>query len=71
MVLTAANVRDSKVFEELVDAVGPIKRPGTGRPRKRPEKLHADEGYDFGRCRVLRALPSGFASSWDQEPRRE
>ena len=51
VVLTAANVHDSKVFEELVDAVEPIKRPGRGRPRKRPEKLHADKGYDFPRCR--------------------
>ena len=53
--LTAANVHDSKVFEELVDAVEPIKLPGRGRPRKRPEKLHADKAYDYLRCReVLR-----------------
>jgi hypothetical protein len=39
--LTAANVHDSNVFEELVDAVEPIERP-RGRPRKRPKKLHAD-----------------------------
>ena len=51
VVLTAANVHDSKVLEESVDAIGPIKRPGRGRPRKRPNKLHADKGYDFGRCR--------------------
>jgi len=53
VVLTAANVHDSKVFEELVDAVEPIKRPGRGRPRKRPKKLHADKAYDFPRCRVV------------------
>jgi transposase len=51
VVLTAANVHDSKVFEELVDAIEPIRRPGRGRPRRRPEKLHADKGYDFPRCR--------------------
>ena len=51
VVLSAANVHDSKVFEELVDALEPIKRSGRGRPRKRPEKLHADKGYDFPRCR--------------------
>ena len=51
VVLTAANVHDSKVLEESVDAIEPIKRPGRGRPRKRPKKLHADKGYDFGRCR--------------------
>jgi hypothetical protein len=33
-----------------VDAVSPIGKP-RGRPRKRPKKLHADKGYDFGRCR--------------------
>lgn len=26
--LTAANVHDSTVFEELLDSIGPIKRPG-------------------------------------------
>ncbi len=50
MTLTAANVHDSMVFEELLDAIEPIKRP-RGRPRKRPKKLHADKGYDFPRCR--------------------
>jgi transposase len=53
VVLTAANVHDSRAFEELVDAVGPIKRPGRGRPLRRPEKLHADKGYDFPRCRAV------------------
>jgi len=49
--LIAPNVHDSKVFEELLDGIEPIKHPGRGRPRKRPEKLHADKGYDFPRCR--------------------
>ena len=39
MTLTAADVYDSNVFEELVDAIEPIKRP-RGRPRKRSKKLH-------------------------------
>ncbi len=51
---TAANVHDSKMLEQAVDAIlrpvsGPRGRPG--RPRKRPGKLHADKGYDFSRCR--------------------
>jgi len=50
-VLTAANVHDSMVFEELIDAVEPLKRPGRGRPRKRPEKLHADKAYDDKKCK--------------------
>jgi transposase len=49
--LTAANVHDSVVLEELLDAIPPIKALW-GRPRRRPIKLHADKGYDFGRCRA-------------------
>ena len=66
VVLSAANIRDSKVFEELIDAVEPIALPSMGRPRKRPAKLHADKGYDFPvaerRCATAasrRALPRG------------
>ena len=52
---SAANVHDSKVLEEVVDAISPIRKPSRGRPRKRPRKLHADKAYDFPRCRgVLR-----------------
>ena len=50
MIITAANVHDSMVFEELIDAIEPIKRP-RGRPRKRPEKLHADKAYDDKKCK--------------------
>jgi len=55
--LSAANVHDSQLLEQLVDAVpaviGPRGRPG--RPRRRPAKLHADKGYDYPTCRrVLR-----------------
>jgi IS5 family transposase len=34
----------------VVDAVRPV-RQRRGRSRKRPDKLHADKGYDFDRCR--------------------
>ena len=52
VVLTAANIHDdSTIFEEAVDATEPIKGPGGGRPRKRPEKLNADKGYDAKKCR--------------------
>jgi IS5 family transposase len=47
--LSAANVHDSMVFEELIDAIEPLKRP-RGRPRKRPRKLHADKAYDDKKC---------------------
>ena len=48
--LSGANRHDSAVFEELLDAVPPIKTPA-GRRRQRPVKLHADKGYDIPRCR--------------------
>ena len=53
MVLTGAQVHDSKVLEELVNAVEPVEpvKGARGRPRKRPEKLHADKAYDYLRCR--------------------
>lgn len=48
--VTGANRHDSVVFEELVDALPAV--PGKrGRPRCRPDKLHADKAYDIPRCR--------------------
>jgi len=48
---SAANVHDSSVLEEAVDAISPIRKPSRGRARKRPVKLHADKAHDFPRCR--------------------
>lgn len=50
IVQSAANVHDSKMLEEAIDAIQPIRTPQSRR-RKRPTKLHADKGYDYGRCR--------------------
>jgi IS5 family transposase len=58
VIISGANVHDSKMLEETVDAIPPLHLPGKrrGRPRKRPVKLHADKGYDYSRCRrALRA----------------
>ena len=49
--LTAANRPDGSVFTALIDGIKPIKRP-RGRPRKRPDKLHAAKAYDSAPCRV-------------------
>lgn len=48
--LTGANTHDSVPFEPLLDAVPPVKGK-RGRPRRRPDKLHADKAYDYARCR--------------------
>jgi transposase len=50
LLLSPANVHDSRLLEPLLDAV-PAIRQCAGRPRKRPGKLHADKGYDHDRCR--------------------
>ena len=48
--LTGANQHESTVFEAVLDRIPPLKRP-RGRPRTRPDKLHADKAYDMPRCR--------------------
>jgi transposase len=50
LALTGAHVLDSKAFEDLIDSIAPVKCK-RGRPRRRPDKLHADKGYDHQRCR--------------------
>ena len=41
-----------KLLEPLVDAIPPV-RGKRGRPKRRPKKLHADQGYDYDECRAL------------------
>jgi transposase len=48
--LSAANCNDNLMLETALDAVPPIRRP-RGRPRRRPDKLHADKAYDYPACR--------------------
>ena len=54
-VVSAANRPDHTVFVPLVERIPPhpegTRRP-RGRPRKRPDKLHADKGYDYRHCRA-------------------
>jgi transposase len=49
--VTAANVHDSRMLEPMLDAIPPLKTGRRGRPRRRPDKLHGDKGYDYRRCR--------------------
>jgi transposase len=49
--LSGANRHDTMLFEEVLDAIPPIRTPA-GRRRKRPSKLHADKAYDIPRCRT-------------------
>lgn len=49
--VSGANRQDCMLFEPLLDAIPPIRRP-SGQRRMRPAKLHADKGYDFPKCRA-------------------
>src|SRR5919202_533174 len=42
VLLSAANVHDSVLLEEVIDRIPPIRQP-RGRPRHRPRELHADK----------------------------
>jgi transposase len=44
-VVTAANIHDTLMFAALLDDVPPI-RTASGQRRSRPDKVHADKGYD-------------------------
>jgi len=68
--LSGTDIHDSQMLEATLDAVEPIKRP-RGRPRQRPNKLHANKAYDPARCRqacrrrgvTLRIAQRGIESS--------
>jgi transposase len=63
VMMSAANINDSMLFEEPLDSIEPIKRP-KGRPRRRPENLHADKAYDDKKCaRTLRELARKIVES--------
>ena len=49
--LSGANRHDSVALAATLDAIPPVRSGRRGRPRRRPDKLHADKAYDHRRCR--------------------
>ncbi len=49
--LSGANVHDMRMLGPTLDAVPPVKNGLVGRPRRRPDRVHADKGYDYRECR--------------------
>ncbi len=47
--LTGANAHDSTMLVDMLDAI-PSVGGKPGRPQRRPNKCHADKGYDYARC---------------------
>lgn len=65
LTLSGANRHDSAMPTLTLDAIPPIRTGHRRRPRRRPDKLHADKAYDRRRCRrecrargVTRASPA-------------
>ena len=52
VLVSAANVNDSTVLEDVLDNLRSIRQP-LGRPRRWPGKLHGDKGYDYRSCREV------------------
>ena len=50
-VRSGANRHDGQLLAAAVAAIPPVCHGRPGRPRCRPEKLHADQGYAHGCCR--------------------
>lgn len=50
LLLQPGHRHESLVFERLMDA-GAVKRPGRGRPRKRPQRVAGDKAYSNRRIR--------------------
>jgi transposase len=51
-VLSGANVPDGNLLEEVLEAIPPVRTGKRGRPRFRPQKVHADKAYDYLKCRL-------------------
>ena len=52
VLVSAANVHDSKLMLATAGAIEPIRAKTRGRPRRRPHKLKADKGYDYRHLRL-------------------
>lgn len=69
---SAANTHDSQLFVPLLET-NPGVPHGRGRPRRRPDKLHADKGYDYRPCRSYlhrRGIGVGIARRGVEDPAR-
>ena len=49
--LTGTHCHDSRILAATLVAVPGVRTERRCRPRRRPDKLHADKGYDHRRCR--------------------
>ncbi len=73
IVITPGQRHDSTQLAPLLDGIRVPRPSGRGRPRTRPDRLIADKGYSYPRCRRLmrqRQTPHTIPERWDQRARR-
>ena len=73
MVLTPGQRHDSTQLAAVLDGIRVPRPSGRGRPRKRPDRLIADKGYSYDRCRELlrrRGIAHTIPERDDQRARR-
>lgn len=73
VVITPGQRHDSTQLAPVLDAIGVPRPGGRGRPRKRPDRLIADKGYSYPRCRRLlrrRHIPHTIPERRDQRTQR-
>jgi transposase len=73
VLVTAGQRHESTQLGAVLDAIR-VARHGRGRPRKRPDRLLADRGYSYPRCRQLlrsRGISHTIPERKDQRDRRQ
>ncbi len=74
VVVTAGQRHDSTQLESVLDAIMVPRATGVGRPRKGPDRVIADKGYSYTRCRTWlrrRRIPHTIPERHDQRERRK
>jgi len=73
IVITPGHRHDSTQLAAVLDGIRVPRPGGRGRPRTRPDRLIADKGYSYPRCRRLlraRQIPHTIPERRDQRTRR-
>jgi transposase len=72
-VITPGQRQDSTQLGPVLDGIRVPRATGRGRPRTRPDRLIADKGYSYPRCRRLlyrRHIPHTIPERRDQRAQR-
>jgi transposase len=73
VVITPGQRHDSTQLKPVLDEIRVPRPGGRGRPRTRPERVIADKGYSYPRCRRLlraRHIPHTIPERRDQRAQR-